>query len=143
MAWFLGLLALIALALVFVGCADAQWAPVEPTTVNESIVLAETERFSRLLGVHVTGHVTNSAYIIGHQYAAGWYVGQNGKGAVGDAYYYIPTMRTLRPAVTDGPESVVNVASHEVCHAVTGPDHNLSHWECMGRFATPTYPRPQ
>lgn len=142
-AWFLGLLALIALCLVFVGCAEAQWAPTEPGTANEVIILAETERFSRLYGVHVTGHVTNDVYIVGHQYATGWYVGQTGKGAIGDAYYYIPAIRGLRPTVSYAPESVINVAAHEVCHAVTGPSHDLPHWDCMDRHATPTYPMPE
>lgn len=139
-AWTIGVFALIAAC---ASCTEKSWAPTEPSTVNEVIVLAETERFSRLIGVHVAGHMTNDPYIVGHQYATGWYVGQHGRDAVGDAYYYVPAIRDLRPSVSDAPESVVNVAAHECCHALTGPGHDLAHWDCMETYATPTYPRPK
>ena len=131
-----------AVVLTACGCSGQTWSPVDPSTVNETIILQETERYSRLLNVRVVGHVTNEMYLVGTQYAAGWYVGTYGKSAVGEAYFYIPTIRQLQPAVSDGPEHVTNVAAHEVAHAVTGPNHDKRHWCVMASVARPTYPDP-
>jgi len=121
---------LLVATLVLTGC-NATWDPVSPSTDNEYLILAETARLAGLMGVKVTGEITDTPYFVGQQAAVGWYL-------AGTAYYYRPYVANLGE---DGWETVTNVAAHEVCHAIS-MQHDVKHWECMDLWATPTYPHP-
>jgi len=120
------------ITLAAVSCSKAQWEPVSATSVNELHILAETSRFAELMGVKVRGEITDTPYYYGGQVATGWYM-------AGVAYYYRPHVNQLNG--NGIAETTTNVAAHEVCHAIEY-GHNLLHWECMSKWAAPTYPRP-
>lgn len=126
------LLTLSTVLLFSLTACGSQWDPVSATGVNELHILAETSRFAGLMGVKVRGEITDTPYLYGGQVATGWYQG-------GVAYYYRPHVEKLN---NNGfAETTTNVACHEVCHA-KNPHHDLAHWECMNKWAVPTYPRP-
>lgn len=124
---------LLALTIATAGCG-AQWDVVSPDGEKESFLLAETARFAGLMGVKVRGEITDTPYYVGTSVATGWYTS-------GTAYYYRPLVKNLEFQPTAGRETLTNVAAHEVCHTVS-INHDLAHWECMNRWAFPTYPKP-
>jgi hypothetical protein len=123
---------------VSLGCA-VNW-PSAPSTGTdaESLVLSETLRFSSRLGLSVRGELTERAYFPpGYTGpAAGWYLGEYGKGAKGIAYYY-------RPMVVEWTaKQATDAAAHETCHGLEGASHDLAHWSCSESIADATYSRP-
>lgn len=124
--------ALLAAALLVAACGDPLTATVRSSgTEQEAHVLAETARFAGMLHVQVRGALTET---IGRPTCEGWI--PYGWYKDGVAYFY-------RPAVQrHSLDEVSTWAAHEVCHAKTGKEHDLAHWECVASISTPTYPRP-
>ncbi len=123
---------LLPFALMLSSCAG--WDVVSPSDEKEALAIRETSRFADLMGVKVHGEITDTLYLVGDKYSTAWYE----KGVV---FWYRPGITTLEVEKTAGKETISNVAAHEVCHAKY-PKHDLAHWECMAKWATPTYPRP-
>jgi hypothetical protein len=123
-------------SLLFTGCGVLEdWNPVAATTDDETFIVAETARFSGMTSQRVHGEISTYLYTIqscpdgipSPCHAFGWYVGDYGKGAKGVAYYYQPDIsRYNRPILT-------GVAAHEVCHSVTGPEHDPALSACIAK----------
>jgi len=127
----------IILSILLGGCSTAStWPTLATATDVEDMLIVETAHFASLQGVKVRGEITDK-WAAGQAASqpAGWYVG-------GVAYYHrgmVAKWVTIERAA--GHETATNVACHEVCHA-KNPHHDLPHWECMSKWAEPTYPRP-
>jgi hypothetical protein len=128
----------LALWLVSLGCGgNYKWSTTEPSSEIEAILLSETTRFAKLHVVNVRGEITDKlspAQAAGPT-PVGWY-------ANGIAYYYRPMIvKFIVIEAEPGKLAATDVASHEVCH-VKNPVHDMPHWVCMSKFASPTYPAP-
>ncbi len=121
------------------GACNFQYEPTGASSLVEEALLAETALAAGLQSVRVRGEITDTISpaqkVPGQPDPTAWYSG-------GVAWYYRPQVaRNVSIAREPGRETARNVATHEVCHA-THPHHNLSHWQCMARWAEPTYPKP-
>lgn len=137
-AWFIGLLAISAAALLMTGCGLANPTEAsEPFTAVEMALVDNTARFADQIGVRVRGEITTQRYVLpdGAE-AAGWYI-------AGVAYYNRDMAAKWISLVPEpGRETAANVAAHEVAHAIYH-NHDASHWCCTQHMgATPTYPAP-
>lgn len=95
-----------------------------PQTEVEQFALAETARFSQIAGQAVTGSITEACHPSGCNAAAAWYVGQVGRGAKGESFFY-------RPWLSNAAQVDVSwAAAHEVCHSITGFAHDERHAWC-------------
>jgi len=129
------------LVLALAGCGF-HWSVVGPADEKEYLLISETARYAGLVGVRVTGEIVDKlspaqadAQLKTGVTPAGWY-------DQGVAYYYRPQIReNMSIELEAGKETVSNVAAHEVCHAISYK-HDLAHWNCMNKWATPTYSRP-
>lgn len=130
-----------AVLLVMVACGKQQSFPTsQAATEPEMFIVSEVARFSEMLGVHVVGSITDKRQTFGCDgstnpdcHSFGFYDGGQGAGAKGTAYFYGPDVNDerYRPFLTDA-------AAHEVCHTQSFA-HDLRHWCCMAKYATPTY----
>ena len=128
----------VLLAASLSSACGAAWSPTRAESPNELHVVAETARMAGLHQVKVKGVVTDDAYLVPYgQYgcdikegctAFGWY-------NAGKAYFYRPKVNQTTL------DDLTNAASHEVCHA-KHRQHDMNHWLCMGKYASPTYPAP-
>lgn len=132
---------LLVMFTVGVACANFSWPTLSTSTPNEDMLISETTRFAGLMHVNVRGKITDEllpnqleAQLNSGETPTAWY-------NAGVAYYYRPRVKYLSIEVEPGKETCTNIAAHEVCHA-KNPFHNLAHWECMAKWATPTYPHP-
>lgn len=128
----------VALGLLVAGCGFRYEATAPRDPVEESL-LAETARAAGAIQVNVHGEITDtisSAQITPDAPApVAWYSG-------GIAWYYRPqVVKYVSLGDEPGKVSTRNIATHEVCHALSRR-HDLPHWECMNKYAVPTYPRP-
>jgi len=127
---------IIASIILTTGCGF-QYDVLDTQSVVEDKLIAETARFAGMKSVQVIGRITDSLTQAQKlQEPVGFYLS-------GVAWYYRPAVEkyvSLEPEYNH--ETATNVASHEVCHAVTGPQHDVKHWDCMASIATPTYPHP-
>jgi hypothetical protein len=132
MFWALVLFALV--AVFSTGCGTMK-SGLEPTSLVEDALIAETAHFAGVLNVQVRGEITDKRYDTPLGRAAGWYSG-------GVAYYdreMVAKYVSIEPEA--GKETARNVAAHEVAHAVHY-NHDAAHWCLTARIATPTYPPP-
>jgi len=113
---------------VFAGCATRRMHTSPVAHPNEVHVLAETQRFAEMLGVHVVGVITTQPYMvpaINPRYdgekvpAAGRYVG-------GRIEYYRPVIQERNQ------EYGTALAAHEVCHALSSNEVNAD--TCASRL---------
>jgi hypothetical protein len=125
-------------SMVFMGCGSpgADWSPIAATSMGELFIVDETIRFSRMTSQRVTGEISTHLYSLACPpnsgltppcHAFGWYVGDYGPGSKGVAYYYQPDIPKYSDAILSG------AAAHEVCHSVTGPEHNTAHSACISK----------
>lgn len=128
----------LALGLLATSCGFRYEATAPGNPVEEAL-LSETARAAGAIGVRVRGEITDT--ISPAQLSPGvpaptaWYSG-------GVAWFYRPMIaKYVSIDPEPGRETARNVATHEVCHAVSY-HHDLAHWECMNTYAVPTYPRP-
>jgi hypothetical protein len=106
----------------------------------EAKLISETARFAGMQQVSVRGVITDAQYTgtypNGDKWeATGWY-------SAGVAYYnraMVAKTVSIEPEAYK--ETATNVACHEVCHYLW-PSHNMAHWQCMNKWAQPTYPIP-
>jgi hypothetical protein len=132
---------ILAAALLTAGCGtNFEYATTGASGLVEEKLLSETGRIATAATAKVRGEITENLApnqaVMGQEAPVGWYLS-------GVAYYYRPQVAkhvTLEPAPYK--ETATNVSGHEVCHAVTGSPHDVKHWECMNRYAAPTYPYP-
>ena len=132
----------IALALSLSSCSELgfKYSAVSASDVVEEMLISETRRIASAASKNVRGEITEkispSQCPPGQEAPVAWYL-------AGVAWYYRPQVKRF-VSIDPAPyrETATNVSGHEVCHAVTGPQHDLRHWECMNRYAFPTYPRP-
>lgn len=140
-AWTIGMLSLIAAALLATGCCGAPYPTEagEDFTEVEMALVDHTARFAAQLGVNVRGVVTSEmhpSFVQAKVNATAWYES-------GVAYYYRPAVAEhVRLVPTPGCETATNIAAHEVAHAIFRA-HDINHWCCTRNMgATPTYPSP-
>lgn len=105
---------LILAAVMLAGCASHRVATVTAVHPNEQHVIAETQRFAALLGVHVRAVITTTVYMVpasrpnypGEKVpAAGWYKD-------GRVMFYRPVIRERDQ------DYGTRLAAHECCHAL-------------------------
>lgn len=124
--------------LVLAGCGGGStWTPTEASNPVEDALISDTAKWAGVKSVKVRGEITDE--VLDAQKVEGL-VGFYDRGV---AWYYRP-MVAKYVSIEDEPghETAGNVSAHEVCHAVTGPQHDIPHWDCMASIARPTYPRP-
>lgn len=129
----------LALGLALAACAAK--SGVEPSSLVESALIAETARYAGVMGVRGRGEITDHANEDQKKHeVVGWWSG-------GVAWYYRPNVERFIGVVPgDCPEAPrcevpANVAVHELAHSVH-PQHDWRHWCLCARYATPTYPWP-
>lgn len=134
--------ALVVLCLMVMGCGS-RWSMGEPDAVNdnEAWAISEVARFAKLWNVKVHGEMTDKLYAI--KWGSWGCNNEQHMDCHGFAWYDQGTVYFYRPDVNKtNKNDLTNNASHEVCHAVTGPMHDTAHWNCMAKYAQPTYPHP-
>lgn len=101
---------------VLAGCGASVTAPTDDPL--EMHVLAETQRFAKMLDKKITAEVTDYQYMTmsvdgsGKVPAAGWYDG-------GHIYYWRPFVREHDASVGTA------LAIHEVCHSIRIPHDDV------------------
>lgn len=137
-------LAVIVTTAMLSGCGF-RYEPTAASGEVEGACLVETKRASDALSTKVRGEITDKispAQVPDVNSKVGppvaWYDS-------GVAWYYRPQVAkyvSIDPEA--GKVTARDIAGHEVCHntRVGSLSHDVTHWECMNRVATPTYPRP-
>ena len=128
------------LLLALVSCGGKPFPTSSVSTEPEIFIVSEVARFSSVLDVHVVGEITDKRQTFGCDgsdpacHSFGFYNGGIGEGAHGAAYFYRPDVNDERYRYI-----LTDAAAHEVCHTKTFA-HDIRHWCCMAKIATPTYP---
>jgi len=133
-------IAIITFAALLGGGCGFKYEPTAPSDGVEEMLLSETLRIASAASVKVRGEMTETIasgqVVMGQEAPTAWY-------SAGVAWFYRPQVKRFVSIEPEpGHETATNVAGHEVCHAVTGPMHGRRHWQCMSRYAGPTYPEP-
>lgn len=129
---------LLPILLVLTECSF-RYEATSPSDPIEEALLSETAWAAGAMGVEVHGEITDTISpaqrVVGQSDPVAWY-------AAGVAWYYRPQVQRY-VSLTPEPykETAKNIAVHEVCHALHR-NHDLAHWECMNKWASPTYPYP-
>ena len=113
------LLALAALPLL-VGCANRRVPTAAPAHPNETHVLAETQRFARVLGFKVEGVITTRPYMVpaSKPLYDGELVPAAGRWVAGWIEYYRPVVQERTQVY------LTQLAAHEVAHAWRRDKHS-------------------
>jgi len=140
-SWFtVAFMAGLMTSCVLSGCGF-KYLPTEASDPIEEELLKKTALFAGVKNLQVHGEITET--ITDSQKVEGL-VGWYDKGV---AWYWRPAiMKYVSLSGELCPEAprcelAVNIAAHEVCHAVSA-QHDPQHWECSASLAKPTYPRP-
>ena len=125
---------LILVAVMLAGCASHRVAAVPAVHPNEQHVIAETQRFASLLGVHVRAVITTTVYMVPASHpnypgekvpAAGWFKD-------GRVMFYRPVIQARDQAYG------MRLAAHEACHAIHHDEAEAD--ECAAGLLAPTDP---